>query len=149
MITIAFAAIIVGLLFLSLIPAENRGNRDVQIVAGVDRVEGVRPGPLSAEQQLVNEDVMAVERDKAAVAAEQECIEAMKAEQSPRSATAISSDSILRNIVLLASIALLMGFVYLFLDAARRARYTWVIRAGSVAAFAVTCIVLWKITPQL
>lgn len=121
MIGIAMSAVLLGVLVLSMLPASAPRHERINVAVAVDR-------GASVEQPRVDD------------------AGAGTAVSRPENGT---PGSIFRTIVMLAGIGVLMSFVYLFLDAGRRARYTWAIRAGSVAAFAVTCIVLWKITPQL
>lgn len=115
------SAVLLGLLVLSMLPAQPIRPERINVAVAVDRSVPIEHASV--------DHAGAVEV-------------ASRTEES-------TSGSMLRTIVMLAGIGVLMSFVYLFLDAGRRARYTWAIRAGSVAAFAVTCIVLWKITPQL
>ncbi len=49
----------------------------------------------------------------------------------------------------LAALAVMVALAYVFVDAGRRGRYTWPLRVGSAAAFAVLCAVLARLGPMM
>lgn len=127
--------------------------QNATIVANVDQVDAVATDTpaVRADRQQVMLDRAQIDEARATAEAEMAHLDeaiAVEADTGPAQGRRTTNSSPLQSIVMLSGLVLLMGFAYLFLDAGRRARYTWAIRAGSVAAFAVTCIILWRMGPQ-
>ncbi len=47
------------------------------------------------------------------------------------------------------ALAVMVLLAYVFVDAGRRGRYTWPLRIGSAAAFALLCVLLWRVGPLM
>lgn len=53
------------------------------------------------------------------------------------------------RVTMLAALAVMVSLAYVFVDAGRRGRYTWPLRVGSAAAFALLCVLIGRLGPLM